>query len=378
MSIQKADGETSTVQQVDTPAPEPAKPSDPAELAEPAKPADPVAPAAADEAHVDRADDDEGGGVKATKSIKKVAKKRAAAKTAERNYVEIGRTQDEIRRLFEIGEYPYKKKLERKAYERRKAELQVELLKAQEWVKSTDQRILMLFEGRDAAGKGGTIKRFTEHLNPRGARVVALDKPTEKERTQWFFQRYIQYLPSGGEIVLFDRSWYNRAGVERVMGFCTPHEYLEFMRQTPELERMIVRSGIRLYKYWFSVTQEEQRRRFKSREKEALKKWKLSPIDRQSLDKWDDYTEAKEAMFFYTDTADAPWTVVKSDCKKRARLNCMRHFLCSLPYPGKDERVIGHPDPLIIGSSQDVIGRSDHILGSTLHPEQKKKVKEAI
>lgn len=279
---------------------------------------------------------------------------------------------DEIRRIFETGEYPYKSKTRRRVYEKHKAELQVELLKVQDWAKETGQRIVLLFEGRDAAGKGGTIKRFTEHLNPRGARVVALDKPTEKEKTQWFFQRYIQCLPSGGEIVFFDRSWYNRAGVERVMGFCTPNEYLEFMRQTPEIERMIVRSGIRLFKYWFSVTREEQLKRFKSREYEVLKKWKLSPIDRQSLNKWDDYTEAKEAMFFYTDTADAPWVIVKSDDKKRARLNCMKHFLHSLPYPGKDTKVVEKPDPLIIGSSLDVIGKSEHILGRSLHPEQRR------
>ena len=279
---------------------------------------------------------------------------------------------DAIRQMFENGEYPYKRKMSRKPYEKRKAELQVELLKAQEWVKASGQKIVMLFEGRDAAGKGGTIKRFTEHLNPRGARVVALEKPTDKERTQWFFQRYVRHLPSGGEIVLFDRSWYNRAGVERVMGFCSPNEYLEFMRQTPEFERMIVRSGIRLYKYWFSVTQNEQLRRFKSREHEPLKKWKLSPIDRESLDKWGDYTEAKEAMFFYTDTADAPWTIVKSNDKKRARLNCMKHFLASLPYPNKDHHVVGAPDPLIVGSSADVIGASNHILGASLHPEMRR------
>ena len=280
---------------------------------------------------------------------------------------------DAIRSLFEVGEYPYKRKVSRKSYEKKKAELQVELLKAQEWVKSTGEKIVLIFEGRDAAGKGGTIKRFTEHINPRGARVVALDKPTEKEKTQWFFQRYVRHLPSGGEIVLFDRSWYNRAGVERVMGFCSPNHYLEFMRQTPEFERMLVRSGIRLFKYWFSVTQDEQLRRFKSREHEPLKKWKLSPIDRQSLDKWDDYTEAKEAMFFYTDTADAPWTIIKSDDKKRARLNCMKHFLSSLPYPEKDMHVIGRPDPLIVGSSVDVIGKSDHILGAILHPEHRRQ-----
>ncbi len=281
-------------------------------------------------------------------------------------------TRDAVRRIFETGEYPYKRNMTRAKYEAEKAALQVELLKVQEWVRNSNERILMLFEGRDAAGKGGTIKRFMEHLNPRGARVVALDKPTDRERSQWYFQRYINHLPSGGEIVLFDRSWYNRAGVERVMGFCDPQEYLEFMRQTPELERMLVRSGIRLYKYWFSVTQDEQLRRFNSRENEPLKKWKLSPIDRESLDKWSDYTEAKEAMFFYTDTADAPWTVVKSNDKKRARLACMRHFLSSLPYPGKDVRVVGQPDPLLVGSSSHVIGKSEHILGASLHPELRK------
>ena len=285
---------------------------------------------------------------------------------------EIRQDRDAIQRLFETGEYPYKNRIARREYEAEKALLQIELLKVQEWVKATGQRIVLIFEGRDAAGKGGTIKRFMEHLNPRGARVVALDKPTERERSQWYFQRYVSQLPAGGEIVMFDRSWYNRAGVERVMGFCTPNEYLEFMRQAPELERMLVRSGILLYKYWFSVTRAEQLRRFNSRENEPLKKWKLSPIDRQSLDKWDDYTEAKEAMFFHTDTADAPWTIVKSDDKMRARLNCMRHFLASLPYAEKDEKVVGDPDPLIVGSSAHVIGKSEHILGKSLHPEQRR------
>lgn len=274
-----------------------------------------------------------------------------------------------IRKLFETGEYPYRKKLSRRQYENHKAELQVELLKVQDWVKSTGSKVVLLFEGRDAAGKGGTIKRFTEHLNPRSTRVVALDKPTDKERTQWFFQRYVQHLPSAGEMVLFDRSWYNRAGVERVMGFCDPSEYLEFMRQTPEFERMLTRSGILLFKYWFSVTRKEQIRRFKSREHEPLKRWKLSPIDRQSLDKWEDYTEAKEAMFFYTDTADAPWTIIKSNDKKRARLNCMKHFLTSLPYSGANEKVVGYPDPLIVGASAHVVNNSQHILGKSLHPE---------
>ncbi len=279
---------------------------------------------------------------------------------------------DAIRGLFESGAYPYSSRMSTKAYERRKARLQVELLKVQEWVKAKNEKIVLLFEGRDAAGKGGTIKRFMEHLNPRGARVVALEKPTERERTQWYFQRYVEQLPAGGEIVLFDRSWYNRAGVERVMRFCTPNDYLEFMREAPELERMLTRSGIRLFKYWFSVTREEQMRRFRSRESEPLKRWKLSPIDRESMDKWDDYTEAKEAMFFYTDTADAPWTVVKSDDKKRARLECMTHFLSTLPYPGKDHRVVGHPDPLIVGFGKHVVERSAHILGASLHPENRR------
>jgi polyphosphate kinase 2 len=276
---------------------------------------------------------------------------------------------EEIRRAFESGKYPYARKMARKAYEEEKAKLQAELLKVQHWALETGEKFVMLFEGRDAAGKGGTIKRFTEHLNPRHARVVALNKPTDEERGQWYFQRYLQHLPTSGEIVLYDRSWYNRAGVERVMGFCEPNDYLEFMRQTPDLEQMLVRSGIRLYKYWFSVTQDEQLRRFKSRETDPLKQWKLSPIDKASLDKWDDYTEAKEAMFFYTDTADAPWTVVKSNCKKRARLNCMRHFLSTLDYPGKNSEIAQAPDPLIIGQAHHVIHRSDHILGKALHPD---------
>lgn len=281
-----------------------------------------------------------------------------------------------IRRAFESGEYPYKKKISNKDYEKAKADLQVELLKVQDWIKTAEQKIVMIFEGRDAAGKGGTIKRFTEHLNPRSARVVALEKPNDREKTQWFFQRYISHLPAAGEIVLFDRSWYNRAGVERVMNFCTPNEYLEFMRSCPEFERIISRSGVRLYKYWFSVTREEQLARFKSREVDPLKQWKLSAIDRESINKWDDYTEAKEAMFFYTNTADAPWTIVKSNDKKRARLNTMQHFLSSLPYPDKNYDVVTGPDPLIVGSSTDVIGGSQHILGKSLHPNQRRKHKE--
>jgi len=277
-----------------------------------------------------------------------------------------------IRRAFESGDYPYQTRLSRRSYERQKAQLQAELLKVQGWVKDTGRKIVILFEGRDAAGKGGTIKRFMEHLNPRAARVVALEKPTDQERGQWFFQRYVQHLPTAGEMVLFDRSWYNRAGVERVMGFCSPSDYLEFMRQTPELERMFVRSGVQLYKYWFSVSQEEQKRRFKLRETDPLKQWKLSPIDKASLDKWEDYTEAKEAMFFYTDTADAPWTIIKSNDKKRARLNCIRHFLSTLDYPDKDMRVVKGPDPLIVGHGGQAVTHAEHILGKSLHPDQRR------
>jgi len=283
-----------------------------------------------------------------------------------------GPTPHSIAHVFESGEYPYSEKISRRAYEAQKALLQAELLKVQIWAQERSQKFVLLFEGRDAAGKGGTIKRFMEHLNPRSARVVALSKPTGEEKGQWFFQRYINQLPTTGEMVFYDRSWYNRAGVERVMGFCTPGEYLEFMRETPDLERMLVRSGIRLYKYWFSVTREEQRTRFASRETDPLKRWKLSPVDKASLSKWDDYTEAKEAMFFYTDTADAPWTIVKSNDKKRARLACMRHFLSSLDYPGKDFKVVHAPDPLIVGPAQHVLHNADHILGISMHPDLRK------
>ncbi|PVH30773.1 polyphosphate kinase 2 [Pararhodobacter oceanensis] len=256
---------------------------------------------------------------------------------------------------FDTKTYPYTHKMAREPYEAEKARLQAELLKVQLWAQESGQKIVMLFEGRDAAGKGGTIKRFTEHLNPRYARVVALNKPTNTERGQWFFQRYVRHLPTNGEIVFYDRSWYNRAGVERVMGFCAPDEYLEFMRQAPEFERMLVRSGIRLFKFWFSVTPEEQRRRFLARETDPLKRWKLSPIDKASVDKWDEYTAAKEAMFFYTDTADAPWTIIKSKDKKRARLNAMKFVLSTLEYPGKDHEVVGTPDPLIVGQARQML-----------------------
>jgi polyphosphate kinase 2 len=262
------------------------------------------------------------------------------------------------------GAYPYRNLLSRKSYERQKYRLQVELLKLQSWVKETGQRVVIVFEGRDAAGKGGAIKRFMEHLNPRGARVVALEKPSDVERGQWYFQRYIQHLPTRGEIVLFDRSWYNRSGVERVMGFCSEPEYQEFLRQAPEFERQLVRAGVHVVKFWFSVSQAEQRRRFKERELHPLKHWKLSPIDKASLDKWDDYTRAKEAMFVQCDTSDAPWTVIKSDCKKRARLNAMRYLLHRLPYAQRDLATIGPTDPLIVGRPALVSVLGDDALAS--------------
>jgi polyphosphate kinase len=259
------------------------------------------------------------------------------------------RPDEELSKGWRNGEYPYKNLLSRKSYEKQKYKLQVELLKLQAWVKATGQKVVILFEGRDAAGKGGTIKRFMEHLNPRGARVVALERPSEIESGQWYFQRYVEHLPTAGEIVLFDRSWYNRAGVERVMNFCTSEEYTEFLRQTPDFERNLVRSGMHLIKFWFSVSREEQRRRFREREAHPLKHWKLSPIDKASLDKWDAYTKAKEMMFFHTDTADVPWTVIKSDCKKRARLSAMRYVLHRLAYTNKSVETIGVLDPLIVG-----------------------------
>jgi polyphosphate kinase len=263
------------------------------------------------------------------------------------------------------GGYPSRNLMARRSYERQKYRLQVELLKLQAWVKDTGQRVVILFEGRDAAGKGGAIKRFMEHLNPRGARVVALEKPSEVERGQWYFQRYISHLPTQGEIVLFDRSWYNRAGVERVMGFCSNGEYDEFMRQCPEFERHLVRSGVHLFKFWFSVSRDEQRRRFKERKAHPLKQWKLSPIDMASLDKWDDYTRAKEAMFLHTDTSDSPWTVIKSDCKKRARLNAMRYLLLRLPYGNKSAATIGTVDPLLVGRAALVAGPGEEIAPDT-------------
>lgn len=250
-------------------------------------------------------------------------------------------------------------KIKKKDYEELLKPMQRELVQVQRWLQNTGNRVVVLLEGRDAAGKGGVINAIANTLNPRACRVVALPKPSDRERTQWYFQRYVSELPAAGEVVLFDRSWYNRAGVERVMGFCSEVEYTEFMRQAPEFERHLVRSGVHLIKFWFSVSRKEQRRRFKEREAHPLKQWKLSPIDKASLDKWDDYTRAKEAMFFESDTADSPWTVIKSDCKKRARLNAMRYVLHKLPYANKDVERLGKLDPLVVGRAHVVYERGE-------------------
>ncbi len=252
--------------------------------------------------------------------------------------------------------YPYDERLPREEYDEQKYFLQVELLKFQTWAAETDSRHVVLFEGRDAAGKGGTIKRFMEHLNPRYARTVALSKPSDREQNQWYFQRYVQYLPTAGEMVMFDRSWYNRAGVERVMGFTSDPEYEQFMEQAPVFERMLTESGVSLTKFWFSVTESEQRTRFIIRQVDPVRQWKLSPIDLQSLDKWDDYTRAKEEMFRRTDREWAPWTTIKSNDKKRARINAMRWFLSRFDYDGKDAEIVGEPDPRIVKRGIDAVG----------------------
>ena len=253
-------------------------------------------------------------------------------------------------------DYPYETRMTREEYELEKYRLQIELLKLQYWGEDTGQRHILVFEGRDAAGKGGTIKRFTEHLNPRTARVVALNKPSDRELGQWYFQRYIQHFPTAGEIVLFDRSWYNRSGVERVMGFSTDEQYRRFMNQVPLFEKMLADDGIHLTKFWFSVTQTEQRTRFAIRQIDPVRQWKLSPMDLESLDRWEAYTEAKEAMFLHTDTDHAPWITIKSNDKKRARLNAMRYFLSQFEYEGKDHEVVGTPDPLIVRRGRDAVG----------------------
>jgi polyphosphate kinase 2 len=254
------------------------------------------------------------------------------------------------------ADYPYEELMTRDEYEDEKYRLQIELLKFQYWTEDTGVKHVIVFEGRDAAGKGGTIKRFTEHLNPRSARVVALTKPSSTEQGQWYFQRYIQHLPTAGEIVMFDRSWYNRAGVERVMGFCTDEQYRIFMTQAPVFERMLVDAGITVTKFWFSVTQDEQRTRFALRQIDPVRRWKLSPMDLESMDRWDDYTAAKEAMLAGTDKRHAPWTTVKSNDKKRARINAMRAFLNQFDYEGKDPDVVFRPDPAIVRRAKHTSG----------------------
>jgi len=252
--------------------------------------------------------------------------------------------------------YPYAERMDRAEYDEQKYLLQVELLKLQNHIFESDEKHVIIFEGRDAAGKGGTIKRFMEHLNPRYARVVALIKPSDREQHQWYFQRYVEQLPTGGELVLFDRSWYNRAVVERVMGFASNDEYEQFMQQVPLFEMMLVESGIHLTKFWFSVTQSEQRTRFIIRQVDPVRQWKLSPIDVLSLDKWDAYTEAKEEVFRRTDTDIAPWTTVKSNDKKRARINAMRYFLSRFEYEDKNPEIVGTPDPLLVQRGVDAVG----------------------
>ena len=223
-------------------------------------------------------------------------------------------------------------RLKKAVYEAELFRLQAELVKMQEWVRREGQRVVIVFEGRDAAGKGSTVQRITAYLNPRVARIVALPAPTERQRTQWYFQRYVEHLPAAGEIVLFDRSWYNRAGVEKVMGYCTPEEHQRFLRQCPIFERMLVEDGIRLFKYWFSVSDTEQQRRFESRLTDPMRRWKLSPMDLESITRWEDYSRAKDNMFHYTDTKQSPWWVVVADDKRRARLNCISHLLEQIPY----------------------------------------------
>jgi len=256
--------------------------------------------------------------------------------------------------------YPYAERLDRHEYEMTKRLLQIELLKLQKWIRATGSRALILYEGRDAAGKGGSIKRFMEHLNPREARVVALEKPTDTEKRQWYFQRYLNHLPAAGEIVLFDRSWYTRAGVEKVMGFCTDEEHALFLCQAPDLERLLTDAGFTLTKFWFSMSPAEQRTRFLIRQIDPVRRWKLSPIDLASLDRWEGYTAAKETMFFYTDTPFAPWTVVKSNDKKRARLESMRVVLAQHDYDGKDVELVGKPDPLIVGHAADIFEQGEN------------------
>ena len=256
-------------------------------------------------------------------------------------------------RALASGHYPYDSRLKRKAYEEQLGLLQIELLKLQTWVRAEKERIVVVFEGRDSAGKGGTIKRFMEHLNPRHARAIALSKPTEAERGQWYFQRYVAHMPTAGDIVLFDRSWYNRAGVERVMGFCDEAQLRKFLREAPEFEAALVRDGVRLFKFWLTIGQEMQLKRFHERRHNPLKRWKLSRIDLEAINKWNAYTDAKEDLFQYTHTETSPWTVVRANDKRRTRLNVIRHVLAAIDYSDKDADVVDAPDPQIVGSGPD-------------------------
>lgn len=287
------------------------------------------------------------------------AKRKRTAKRS-RSAPENGRAQDGAKRSKNSpqqsidGPYPYAERMDKKQYEKTLVQLQIELLKVQSWVKGQGQKIAIVFEGRDAAGKGGTIKRFREHLNPRGARLVALEKPSEVERGQWYFQRYVAHLPTRGEIVFFDRSWYNRAGVEPVMGFCTPKDYQRFVHQVPDFEAGLIQSGIRLFKLWFDVSRKVQRRRIESRKIDPLKHWKLSPMDFTAMEKWDDYTKARDGMFLYTNTPRSPWRVIRSDDKRRARIAAIQTVLSELPYPDKDEQLAVGADSLIAGTVDEM------------------------
>ncbi|MBF0159837.1 MAG: polyphosphate kinase 2 [Magnetococcales bacterium] len=260
-----------------------------------------------------------------------------------------------VRRVTKESSYPKIARMSEKEYLETIMPLHTELVKLQNWIKENGLKVASLFEGRDAAGKGGTIKRFIEHLNPRSCRVVALDKPTDRERSQWYFQRYVGHLPSAGELTFFDRSWYNRAGVERVMGFCTKDQAREFLRSVPEFEQMLVNSGVKLFKFWFSVSKQEQLRRFTSRQKDPLKQWKLSPVDRESQDRWDDYTKVKYDMLLYTSTPSCPWTIIKSNDKKRCRIEIIRYFLSQFDYAGKRPELLNY-DRRIIRTVQEETG----------------------
>ena len=291
---------------------------------------------------------------KKTKKSKEPKKKADAAQPEKAKLQDAGRKAEKPPEAAETGpkekDKPERNKLTTKAYEEELGNLHIELVKLQEWIKHSGLKVVAIFEGRDAAGKGGVIKRITQCLNPRVCRVVALGTPTERDKTQWYFQRYVPHLPAAGEMVLFDRSWYNRAGVERVMGFCGDEEYREFLRTCPEFERMIVRSGIILLKYWFSVSDEEQERRFQARIHDPRKRWKLSPMDLESRSKWNEYSKAKDEMMRYTDIKQAPWYVVNADNKKRARLNCISHLLSMIPYEDLT------PEPIALPPRQDDVG----------------------